>query len=286
MTQTALKFLYAHSPSLFAKEQLFLDVDSKQVEYLDTKAEEVLLLWCRQSGKTTSSAAKAVHHTSFQEDALALIASASQKQAAILQTRALNMIRKMNRKNDWRKKDEVYGRETNPLTGETELVRQAVMSLQMANGSEIISVPASPETVRGYSPTLIILDEAAWMGDEVYIAIRPMRAVTHAQLVCSSSAGMQMGWFYDAWHANDDPTVHKIEVLAKDCPRITPEFLKQEQMKIPETMYRREYLNEFLAPEGGLFTEEDIKGMELDDMGLEAIARPWVPDDLSVDVYE
>ena len=285
MTRTALAYLYESCPSVFVKERLGFTPDEHQREYLDSNAPEMLLLWCRQAGKTTSSAAKAVHYAIHHNDSLVLVASASQKQAGILQGRALAMIRFMHRSESWKIIGETSGYENDPVDSNSRLVRCAVMSLQLSSGSEIISVPASPDTVRGYSPQLIILDEAARIDDDVYDAIRPMRIVTHAQLIAMTSAGSKRGWFYDAW-LSKDPGWYRQEVKATDCPRITPEWLAREKVTTPDLIYRREYENEFIELEGGLFSAEDIAGMLVDDLGLEPIARPWVPDDLTVGVYD
>ena len=58
---------------------------------------------------------------------------------------------------------------------------QSLTRIQLRNGSRIISLPGSEKTVRGYSgATLIVVDEASRVEDEMLAAIRPMMATTQA----------------------------------------------------------------------------------------------------------
>src|SRR5215831_9017902 len=60
-----------------------------------------------------------------------------------------------------------------------ELKTDSTHTLELANGSRIISLPGKEETIRGFSKVaLLILDEAAWVADDLYIAARPMLAVS------------------------------------------------------------------------------------------------------------
>ena len=53
------------------------------------------------------------------------------------------------------------------------------LRLELPNGSRIVSLPGKEETIRGFSgATLIIIDEAARVPDDLYYAVRPMMAVS------------------------------------------------------------------------------------------------------------
>ena len=48
-------------------------------------------------------------------------------------------------------------------------------SLRFPNGSRIVGLPGKEDTIRGYSEvSLLIIDEAARVTDEMYKALRPM----------------------------------------------------------------------------------------------------------------
>jgi hypothetical protein len=88
-------------------------------------------------------------------------------------------------------------------------------------------MPGALETVRCYSPNLIIIDEAARVPDDLYRAIRPMLVVSHGRLVALSTPFGQRGWFYDEWQGTGP--WQKIRVTWHDCPRITAECIAEEE---------------------------------------------------------
>lgn len=265
-TESSDWLLWKEFPSIFAQERLELELDDLFTRYLDSTAEELLLLWSRQTGKTTGAAAKVCHKAVFYPETLCLIVSASQRQSSRLQHTVTRFIHKLHRKAEWK---EIPGREAEipEDVGVPKLVRASSLSLELDNGSEVISVPASPDTVRGYSPNMIVVDEAAFTPDAVYHSIRPMRAATNAPLCVLSSAGAKRGFFYEAW--TKEAHWEKIEIKATDCPRITRKFLDGEKAVLPEKVWHREYNNEFMDLEGAALDEETIQAMF--EHGVEAV---------------
>ena len=65
-----------------------------------------------------------------------------------------------------------------------ELKAASALRAEMANGSRILALPGSETTVRGYSAAdLIVIDEAARVGDSLLQAVRPMLATSQGRLV-------------------------------------------------------------------------------------------------------
>lgn len=281
MTKAERWFMYEMDPVLFATARLGMTVDTRQAAFLRSTAQEILLLWARQVGKTTGSAVKVTHKAIFSVGSLTLIVSATQRQAGIVQKRVLQFMRLLGHvKERWR---ELPDREAEiPEDYGGKLVRCSSLSLELANGSEVISVPANADTVRGYSPQLIVVDECRAVKDSVYYAVEPMRAVTRAQLVCCSSAGGQVGWFYEAWK-DTGGAWWKSEITARECPRITSDFLDGQRRKLPDGMYQQEYENVFMAPEGALLTPEQLDAAQ--DERIEMVLQPFMSEGLS-DVAE
>jgi len=246
---------YKYNPVAFAVERLGLEADAALVTLLTSEADELLYLAARQTGKTTGFAARGTHHAVFTPDGLTVIVSATQRQAQIVQRRTTQYLRALRRPERWHV---IPGRDAEipeDVGEHARLVRCSSMSLELANGHAVISVPASPDTVRGYSPTLLILDECRAIPDPVYGAVRPMRAATGAALLAGSSAGPQRGWFYEEWRTAD-PGWARLEVKAADCPRIARDFLARERGKLPAATYSAEYENVFMPMSGRLFTPE------------------------------
>src|SRR5207245_1037524 len=98
-------------------------------------------------------------------------------------------------------------------------------ALELSNGSRIIPLPCKEETIRGYSNvSLLIIDEASRVYDDLYRAVRPMLAVSGGRLICLSTPYGKRGFFHDAW-ANGGADWARIEVAAERVGRLTPAFL-------------------------------------------------------------
>jgi hypothetical protein len=138
-----------------------------------------------------------------------------------------------------------YGRLDSPL-----LVRQTAEELQLSNFSRIVSLPCKEETIRGYSNvSLLIIDEAARVPDDLFRAVSPMLAVSNGRMICLSTPYGKRGFFYDAW-VKGGADWHRIEVPAARIPRIPPDFLERERRTIGELWFRQEYCCSFEALEG------------------------------------
>ena len=132
------------------------------------------------------------------------------------------------------------------------------LSLELSNGSEVHALPGKEGTIRGFSGvTLLLLDEASRISDDLIAAVRPMLAVSGGALVALSTPYGRRGWFYEAWAKGGDAWERTL-VTAHDCPRITPEFLASERLALGERGFAEEYLCQFLDPEGSVFTATAI----------------------------
>ncbi len=129
-----------------------------------------------------------------------------------------------------------------------------------------VSLPGTGETVRGFSaPRLVIEDEAAFVDDAVYGAVRPMLAVSGGRLILMSTPHGKRGHFFEAWRDGGAEWL-KTEVTALQCPRITDEFLEQERQALGDLWFRQEYGCEFLETIDQLFRLEDIERALSDDV--------------------
>lgn len=216
------------SVSAWARRALNFQPDPVQTQILDTPTHRLIVCCTRQWGKTSVAAIKALHFAWSRPNSEVLFASASLNQSA-------EMLR-------------LFRRFALLLTGKPckgDGIHGA--STILPNASRIVALPQSPRTVRGHSaPNLIVVDEAAFVDDEMHNALTPMLAASNGQLWLMSSPNAQSGEFYKIWHGNF-PEWKKYSVTATDCPRISPEFLASERRLKGETVFRREYLCEFVA---------------------------------------
>ena len=115
----------------------------------------------------------------------------------------------------------------------------------------------SEKTIRRFSGTsLMILDEAARVEDELYFAVRPMLAVSGGALMMLSTPYGKRGVFYEEWSGGHG--WERYEVPASECPRITEEFLDEERSSLPAFIYRQEYECSFEESEDQVFTTDLI----------------------------
>jgi hypothetical protein len=129
----------------------------------------------------------------------------------------------------------------------------------LEHGSRIVSLPGREGTIRGYSGVrLLIVDEAAWVPNDLYVSVRPMLAVSGGRLVALSTPHGNRGWWYEAWRS-EEPW-ERYEVPASRCPRISPAFLAEERRALGDWWYRQEYACAFLDAETQAFRREDIEG--------------------------
>ena len=80
-------------------------------------------------------------------------------------------------------------------------------SVTFSTGSRIVSLPSNPDGLRGFSSSIVCLDECAFIPfvDEIYQAIAPTltRDKTSELILCSTPAGCS-GLFYDLLQNADD----------------------------------------------------------------------------------
>src|SRR3954453_9271302 len=186
-----------------------------QIAFLRSNAPRSLLLCARQTGKSTSTAALATHTALYEPGSLVLLFAPSQAQSREL-FRKLVAFHK--------------------LAGTVDPEAESAQRLELPNGSRIVSLSGNPNTARGYSgPKLVILDEAAWIDDDLFHAVTPMLAAGGRLITMSTPFGRR-GWFHQAW-ADGGEAWSRLKVTADDSPRITPEFLALERATKPEPDY-------------------------------------------------
>ena len=211
--------------------------DAWQHRVLSTAMAQVLLLCSRQVGKSTVAGALAIRSAILQPGALILLLSPSLRQSGELFRKVLSYFKALGR----------------PL----KVTAESALRIEFANGSRIVSLPGDEGTIRGFSGvTLLVIDEAARVDDNLYRAVRPMLAVSRGRLVALSTPFGQRGWFFDAWQSSEE--WERVEVTADECPRISRDFLAAERRTLGERWYRQEYLCSFEDTIDAVFSAEDI----------------------------
>jgi hypothetical protein len=229
----AADFARAVNPIIFAQD-CGITPDDWQADLLTSCAPRALLLCSRQSGKTTTTALIALHCAIYEPGALVVVIPPSQRQSAEM----LRTIKILHRH----------------LDGAPDLATESVLKIELANGSRIIAMPGNEATVRGFAGvSIVIIDEAARVEDELLAAVYPMLATrADGRLIALTTPAGKRGWFYEAWHGGD-AMWKRVRVSAKDCPRISAEFLSEQLKLLGPTRYSEEYELAFVDPEESAF---------------------------------
>jgi Terminase large subunit, T4likevirus-type, N-terminal len=228
----------------FAK-RLGLEPDPWQKDLLGSKSDRVLLNCCRQSGKSTMTAIIALHRALYHPGSLILCLAPALRQSQELFGKVLGFYRDLGR----------------PVLPQAE----RKLSLELENGSRIVTLPGSEKTVRGFSgAALLIVDEASRVADELYFAVRPMLAVSGGSLIMLSTPYGKRGIFFEEWSLGHG--WERYEVPATECPRIPASFLEEERRALPARVYRQEYECSFEETEDQVFSYEDVQAAMSEDV--------------------
>lgn len=212
--------------------------DPWQAEVLRSDSKRMLLNCSRQAGKSTITSALALHTAVYYPGSLTLCLSPTLRQSAEL----------------FRNVKQFFSADPLPATSES------VLKLELENGSRIVSLPGKESNVRGYAGvTLMIVDEASRVPDDLYHSVRPMLAVSDGRLIALSTPFGTRGWWYEAW-VGPEPW-QRWEIPASKCPRISPEFLAEERCVLGSYWYEQEYECSFLDSQTQVFKREDVDAM-------------------------
>jgi hypothetical protein len=221
----------------FAK-RLGLEPDPWQEDLMRSTSDRVLLNCCRQSGKSTMTAIVALHRALYHTGSLILCLAPALRQSQELFGKVLDFYRDLDR----------------PIPAQAE----RRLSLELENGSRIVTLPGTDKTIRGFSgAALLIVDEASRVADELYFAVRPMLAVSGGALIMLSTPYGKRGIYFEEWTSGH--SWERYEVKAEECPRIPATFLEEERDALPSWVYRQEYECSFEDTEDVVFTYEMVE---------------------------
>jgi hypothetical protein len=176
---------YAIDPVLWVREVLGITLTAWQEMFLRAPlGGSILTLAARQVGKTTTAAWAIAHAMLFTPGSLSVIGCPAQRQSAEAVRRVREVLIKAGAKF---KSDNVYG-------------------LELENGSRVLALPSSDDSIRGLTvDAWIVADEAARLPEDLIAALRPMRARRpQARFAMLSTAWSRSDPFWLAWAPNGD----------------------------------------------------------------------------------
>jgi hypothetical protein len=206
---------------------LLLDLEPYpyQLEFLEDNSERTIFVAGRQVGKTTITSVKALHFAITKANTTTLVLAPTWRQSTIIFSKMREMLMRQ------------------PLLM-LEIARMTQTMIVFKNGSTIFCLPSghTGETIRGFTAHLIIVDEGAYVPEDVYVAIEPSLATTQGRLVLLGTPAGKIGRF---WEAFQDKNFSTHQVTSYESPLITKEWIDAKKEAYTDVQFRQEFLGEF-----------------------------------------
>ena len=232
--------------ALAIAKYLGLKLDPWQIRAITTEAHDILLTVTRQGGKGEVATLLALDGILNHRNFTVLVVSRADRQAK----RLLRRIKARYRQ----------------LAYTTEPLINSTMELTLDNGSQVLAVPGSEETIRGIEAVdLLIIDEAALVQDDLFAAVQPMTASTDGRTIAMTTPRGKRGWFYREWTEGGDEW-HREQITWRDIPRFHPDWIKRTRRRLGEFMFAQEFECAFVDDSSQFFATDLITGALSDEV--------------------
>lgn len=228
-------------PILFAQLILKLNLHNGQKKILKCRDRFIAVRAARRFGKSFVFSAFAAWFAATHPNSTVVCISKSQRQSSLMFETISGMIN------------------GSQLGG--SITRSTQTQLEFSNGSKIQSLPGSnPDALRGFTINLILIDEAAFVPEDLFNVIYPTIISGKGTVVLISTPGLSSGEFYRACQENNEYThmhmTHDHAVFEDGTPLIDKAELEREIKRnggADSPAYKQEYLAEFTDSDGAFF---------------------------------
>lgn len=239
-----MTFSPATDPGAFAAEVLGQPLWDYQLKFARSAARYRIVCAGRQVGKSTTLATLSLFEAFTRPNILVLVVSAGDEAAKRLLA------------------DCVALAANSPVTA-SSITSDGKSLLTLTNGSSIRSVPASIRQIRGWPVDLLILDEAAFIDNDIWEAAEPaILARPGSRVIMTSSPwGSMEHFFRRSWNRGIDKPDDWYEAWqwsSYDSPLADKGLLDEMRNNRTDEWFRREILGEFTDENGAFFTEAEL----------------------------
>jgi phage FluMu gp28-like protein len=246
MTRLSIERLRS-DPIFFAENILRLKLHLGQKRILECSDRFICVRASRRFGKSFVFAAYAAWAACINSDYRVVCISRSQRQSSEMFKTIYKMIVR------------------SPM--QHSITRDTATRIEFSNGSIIESLPGgSHDSLRGLTIDLVLIDEAAFVSDDLFTVIYPTILTNKGKIMLISTPNFSTGEFYRACQESSEYAkfhlTHKDAIFEDGTPLVDPEELKREAIRCggeESPKYQREILAEFTQAEGAFF---DINAVE------------------------
>lgn len=143
-------------------------------------------------------------------------------------------------------------------TGLTKSINKSELTITFINGSVMYFRSGEREdTLRGYTLDYLVIDEAAYIKDEVWNSVLRPTVLVNGKKVLFISTPKGRNWFYNLamrGYSDDYPQYRTFHATSFDTPYITEDELIEAKLSLPDTIYKQEILAEFIDDGGEVFS--------------------------------
>lgn len=257
-------------PTIFARWYLGIKPFHYQDQVLNDDSKRIAICSSRQIGKTYVVAIKALHYAMFNPESEVLIFSKSIGQAKKFMRfmkkliyQGQEFVAKQLDKQSYAEKDPAY---VFPVDIDTKAPNNNE-EFSLTNGTVIRSLPPT-DSSRGYTGNLVIVDEAAFVKDDIYNeVIAPTTRFTNGTVILLSTPKGQAGFFYHIFdpedkHATTDWKRYwwNWEICPEPSVRKVTESERERLVRAGEELkYRQEYEAQFTADADSFFQPRKVR---------------------------
>ena len=240
-TSSALDWATANATIVLPTEgrQPFAPYDYQRA-ILEDPSPRRLILKARQTGISNTVAIEALHKAITRPDSTEVFVSRNQDAARVL-------IR--------------YCRHTlNGLKDPPALASESQSELSFANGSRIVSLPATPSTGRGLAATDVYLDEFAFAEyDELIYGSIIGTIATGGRMTILSTANGRNNLYFRLWAGFEGGDWSKHEIHWSACPRYDDAWAERTKAEMTRQQFAQEFDLDFLVSGDAVFDPADLE---------------------------
>lgn len=233
---------FKEDANIFAKMMCGIDLLPFQKDFVEDENRKIILVTGRRVGKSLGIAIKANRKAYCYPNQKIMIIAKGEKQAEIIF--------------EWIRKFMVF----NPLMFD-DVTKFTQTKIEFKNGSSIAMYAAGQkgEYLRGFEASMLIIDEGAYVPEDVMMAVEPVLMTRKdGQIILSGTPAGKEGRFWKAWNDKNFSKYHKTSV---ESPYCDDEWIEDYKEAHTEIDYRREILAEFIDYQESWFDIEKVKDL-------------------------
>ena len=264
-----IKQLSKKDPTIFAKYYLGITPFHYQDQVLNDNSNRIMVCSSRQIGKTYVVAIKALHYAMFHKDKQVLVFSKNANQAKkfLREMKRLMFLGTQHVNHLIASESSPFSLDDEPAPTFPEDIDEKkpnnTEEFTLTNGSTIRSLP-STDSSRGYTADLVIIDEAAFVPDEIFdLVIEPTVRFTGGAIILLSTPNGQKGFFHHFFDPEDKKLEHEYTRYWWDwqiCPNENiREVTLRKKNDLDPLRFAQEYEAKFTTDADAFFQNSKVK---------------------------